>query len=249
MRRLTSICAAMIAALAAFAACQPEAYTGPLDYPDGSWEGIRSEYFFNGEKVADLDSCETTAISFYRQGLCCIENVKNYIANYEIGHDTFIENVDIILTDGPTSFGNGVEVAVLNETGGREVVIYDRLSAQTAYIMALYRHRPEVISRLRQMIAGHVESVTSCTGYIGSNVTIADAGYIKNVKVGDYVDVMDKEPSAALQQRPGMVDPASCLKKASPFIRNLHRHNTLTINPFLYHVSKVMDIDHSLVHT
>ena len=25
---------------------------------------------------------------------CCIENVKNYIANYEIGHDTFIENVD-----------------------------------------------------------------------------------------------------------------------------------------------------------
>lgn len=120
---------------------------------------------------------------------CCIENVKNYIANYTIGDNTFIENVDIILTDGPTSFGNGVEVAVLNETGGREVVIYDRLSAQTAYVMALYRHRPEVISRLREMIACHVESVTSCTGYIGSNVIIADAGYIKNVKVGDYCKI------------------------------------------------------------
>ena len=120
---------------------------------------------------------------------CCIENVKNYIANYTIGENTFIENVDIILTDGPTSFGNGVEVAVLNETGGREVMIYDRLSAQTAYIMALYRHRPEVIANLRQMIAGHVDSVTSCTGYIGSNVTIADAGYIKNVKVGDYCKI------------------------------------------------------------
>lgn len=76
MRRLTSICAAVIAALAAFAACQPEAYTGPLDYPDGSWEGIRSEYFFNGEKVADLDSCETLGVSFYKQGLCCFEGVK-----------------------------------------------------------------------------------------------------------------------------------------------------------------------------
>ena len=63
---------------------------------------------------------------------CCIENVKNYIANYEIGDGTFIENVDIILTDGRTSFGNGVEVAVLSETGGREVMIYDRLTAQTA---------------------------------------------------------------------------------------------------------------------
>ena len=67
---------------------------------------------------------------------CCIENVKNYIANYNIGDNVFIENVDIILTDGMTSFGNGVEVAVMNETGGREVMIYDHLSAQTAYVMA-----------------------------------------------------------------------------------------------------------------
>jgi len=120
---------------------------------------------------------------------CCIENVKNYIANYSIGDNTFIENVDIILTDGPSSFGNGVEVAVLNETGGREVVIYDRLSAQTAYMMALYRHRPKLIDSLREMIAGHVASVTSEVGYIGSNVIIADAGYIKNVKVGDYCKI------------------------------------------------------------
>lgn len=60
---------------------------------------------------------------------CCIENIKNYIANYIIGDYAFIENVDIILVDGRSKFGNGVEVAVLNETGGREVPIHDRLSA------------------------------------------------------------------------------------------------------------------------
>ena len=63
---------------------------------------------------------------------CCIENVKNYIANYEIGDYGFIENVDIILVDGCSKFGNGVEVSVLNETGGREVMIHDRLSAHEA---------------------------------------------------------------------------------------------------------------------
>ena len=63
---------------------------------------------------------------------CCIENVKNYIANYTIGDRTFIENVDIILADGSSTFGNGVRVSVLNETGGCEVTIFDRLSAQTA---------------------------------------------------------------------------------------------------------------------
>ena len=69
---------------------------------------------------------------------CCIENIKNYIANYIIGDYVFIENVDIILVDGRSKFGNGVEVAVLNETGGREVPIHDRLSAHQAYILALY---------------------------------------------------------------------------------------------------------------
>ena len=120
---------------------------------------------------------------------CCIENVKNYIANYTIGDGTFIENVDIILTDGVSSFGNGTEVAVLNETGGREVMIYDMLNAQTAYVMALYRHRPKVVANLKKMIEAYVESVKSSVGVIGCNVTIADAGYIKNVRIGDYCKI------------------------------------------------------------
>ena len=120
---------------------------------------------------------------------CCIENIKNYIANYEIGEGTFIDNVDIILTDGVSSFGNGVEVSVLSETGGREVMIFDELTAQTAYMMALYRHRPEMIARLRAMIGDYVEKVSSSTGVIGSNVTIVNSGYIKNVKVGDYCEI------------------------------------------------------------
>lgn len=80
-----------IACLAGFLAvsCKPDAYTGPLDSPVGNWEGIRSQYLFNGEQVADIDSCETTAISFYKQGLCCIEGKKGafpYIYDQETGH-------------------------------------------------------------------------------------------------------------------------------------------------------------------
>ena len=116
---------------------------------------------------------------------CCIENVKNYIANYNIGRGTFIENVDIILADGQSTFGNGVEVSILNENGGREVIIYDSLSAQAAYIMAMYRHRPEMVARLKSMVKSYVASVTSSVGHIGEDVVIADSGYIKNVRIGD----------------------------------------------------------------
>jgi NDP-sugar pyrophosphorylase family protein len=116
---------------------------------------------------------------------CCIESVNNYIANYRIGHDTFIENVDTVICDGDTSFGNGVEVSVLNETGGREVTIYDRLSAQQAYVMALYRHRPELIGRMRGLIGDYIASVTSSVGTIGPDSVIVDTGYIKNVNIGE----------------------------------------------------------------
>ena len=116
---------------------------------------------------------------------CCIENVKNYIANYTIGNGSFIENVDIILADGISTFGNGVEVSVLNETGGCEVMMYDHLSAQLAFMMAFYRQRPSLLSNLRRMIGQYVRSVQSSVGTIGKDVVIADAGYIKNVRIGD----------------------------------------------------------------
>ena len=120
---------------------------------------------------------------------CCIENVKNYIANYEIGDYAFIENVDIILVDGCSKFGNGVEVAVLNETGGREVMMHDRLSAHQAYIMALYRHRPALIEKMRAIVEKYADDNASTTGRIGSHVTIVDSGYIKNVKIGDHCKI------------------------------------------------------------
>lgn len=120
---------------------------------------------------------------------CCIENVKNYIANYEIGAYTFIENVDIILVDKKSRFGNGVEVSVLNETGGREVMIHDRLSAHQAYIMALYRHRPQLIERMKTLIEAYADEHASDVGTIGSHVTIVNSGYIKNVRISDYCEI------------------------------------------------------------
>lgn len=120
---------------------------------------------------------------------CCIENIKNYIANYDISDDCFIENVDIILCDGRTSFGNGVEVAVLNETGGREVTIHDRLTAHEAYFEAFYRHRPKLIERLKAFAAQRTAECTSERGSIGEHVTIVDTGYIKNMRIGAYAKV------------------------------------------------------------
>ena len=118
-----------------------------------------------------------------------VENITDYIANYNIGSDCYIENVDLLYTDGNCPFGNGVEVAVLNETGGREVKIYDRLSAQTAYILAMYRHQPEVIGALNRMIEDYTASVTSERGTIGNKVKIRNTKVIHGVRIGDCTNI------------------------------------------------------------
>ena len=118
MRKLLLIFAIAVTAVIA---CQPEVYTGPLDSPAGNWEGVRSEYFFNGEKVADLDSCETLGISFYKQGLCCIEGVKGAFP-FTYDNDTRYLQIDSTLW----------EVSVMT---GTELVM--------TYLYTLYPSEPE----------------------------------------------------------------------------------------------------------
>lgn len=114
-----------------------------------------------------------------------IDKVHNYIANYKIESGTYIENVNLILVDGRSSFGNGVKVPVLNEGGGREIPIYDELSAPLAYILTLYRHRPQLIQNLQTMIDDYAASISSDIGYIGQSVRIVNCGSIKNVRIGN----------------------------------------------------------------
>ena len=122
-----------------------------------------------------------------------INQVRNYIANYVIEDDVVIENVDLIAVDGESSFGNGTEATVVNEAGGREVPIYDHLSAHTAYVMAFYRHRPKVIENLRKMIAAYVKSVTSSVGLVAKNSRLINCGTIRNVKIGPCSNIEGTE--------------------------------------------------------
>jgi len=118
-----------------------------------------------------------------------INHIRNYIANYIIEDNTIIENVDLLAVEGESSFGNGVEVAVVNEAGGREIPIYDNLSAHTAYIIAFYRHRPKVIENLQKMIAEYTKSVTSSMGLLAERAKLINCRIIKNVKIGPYSSI------------------------------------------------------------
>ena len=63
--------------------------------------------------------------------------------------------------------------------------INNKLSAHFAYIMALYRHRPELIKRMKELVKYYALKHSSDRGKIGKGVKISNTGNIKNVIIGD----------------------------------------------------------------
>lgn len=118
-----------------------------------------------------------------------IDNVANYIANCDIAPYAFIENVNRIVATLDSTFGIGTNVSVLNETGGREVPIYEQLSAQLAYLIAMYRHDPRLVSALSDMIKERAEANRGHLSRIGAYARITNTGEILNVNVGDYARI------------------------------------------------------------
>ncbi|MGM0375476.1 MAG: DUF4954 family protein [Bacteroidota bacterium] len=113
-----------------------------------------------------------------------ISQVRNQIANYHIENDVVIENVDSLTTEGQSCFGNGEKIAVLNEAGGREVPMFNELSAHTAYLIAFYRHRPELIAKLNKMVEDYADNVCSDIGTISNGVRIINSRTMININIG-----------------------------------------------------------------
>ncbi len=117
-----------------------------------------------------------------------ISEAKNLI-NYIIEENVAIENVGSLIATEESTFGNGIEVEVLNEGGGRELPIFDRLSSQLAYLTVLYRHDKEFTNKLLGMIRDYSESKRSSRGRIESGARIQDTLIIRNVYVGSYATI------------------------------------------------------------
>ncbi len=118
-----------------------------------------------------------------------IENTP-LVKNYRIGDNVVIENVNSISVTGTSSFGNGFEIEVLNEGGGRELKIFDRLSAQLAYMLVSYQHDPDLIDALDRMITDYAEKISSTYGTIGEGAEIMNSGTLCDVIVGAHASII-----------------------------------------------------------
>ena len=115
--------------------------------------------------------------------------VRSRVAGYRIGEESLVEGVTALECRRRSAFGNGTGVATMNECGGRTVKIFDTMSAQVAYVMAVYRHRPQTIAALERMVGEYAEARSSEMGEVGRGCRIVGARFIREVRIGNGVEI------------------------------------------------------------
>ena len=120
---------------------------------------------------------------------CLIENVGNYISNYDIGEECVISNVGTISTTDSATFGQNNLVALLNEAGDPNIILYDALTSQMAALMMHYSGDKDVWNAIRKMVTAYVEKTIPQRGLIGYRVKIVNTREMINVVVSDDCEI------------------------------------------------------------
>jgi hypothetical protein len=147
-----------------------------------------------GEHYLEGGYCVTNSLKDSALHNCTIaDNVYidhlRYAANIDFESHSEVRNVDALAVNGETTFGNGLELEVMNEAGGRSLPMFDRLSAQIAYMLVFYRHDKELIDKLTAMIDAYVKSRSADRGRVGVQSKLTNCGRLLNVNIGPFVAI------------------------------------------------------------
>lgn len=115
-----------------------------------------------------------------------IRNIGEILDNCDIQSRARIENTGSIVFEAESLCGVGTEVAVLDETGSRPVIIFPGLTAQIALLMAREPKWSE--NHLHPILMDFLDTQRYFTG-IGEDAVVENCGKLLNVSVGREVIV------------------------------------------------------------
>ncbi len=166
---------------------------------------------------------------------CLIENVHNYINEYNIGDECLISNVCAIETIEGASFGEGKIISVLNEVGKGNVMIFDGLNSQLASLMVKYEEDEEFTQRIRQIIQNDIKRKYNGRGTIGNRVRVVNTTQITNCHISDGCEIKGASllrdcilrsiPDAAVKIGTGVICENSVIYDGSSILNNAKLEN------------------------
>jgi Domain of unknown function (DUF4954)/Domain of unknown function (DUF6819) len=179
--------------------CSSDDWTGILLSPDTDISRIRHTHFVGPVTLAgnagaidlrgSLLPCgiyhATVSDCHIGQGVR-IANVRTILAGYDIEEGACIQDIGLMTAEPGAAFGNGVEIEVVNEAGGRGVTLHNGMTAQVAFLQAIHRHDAALTTGLRTLISNECTDTAPGRGRVGRQAHVIGCGSLHNVVIGPY---------------------------------------------------------------
>lgn len=175
--------------------CEADDWKQVLVYKDFNPDKLRNVSFKGSVSIGKNDAKDATIKNAIIKNCqlgnnVSINHIGRMIDNYIIGNNVIINSVGCISSDDKATYGNGVQAKVMVENGGREVVLYQTLTAQTAYFQSFFIEQEKFTKKFAQVIAHEIDRFSATHGTIEDDAEICDCQIIANSKIGAKAKVL-----------------------------------------------------------
>ncbi len=121
----------------------------------------------------------------------------HYMANYIIGDNCILFNIQEMSTTDHSKFGNGIIkegepesvriwLEVMNEVGSRKILPFDGMTTADAYLWAKYTDDKKLQTRLKEITQSSIDSNRGYYGTVGESCVIKNCWILKDAKIGPH---------------------------------------------------------------
>jgi NDP-sugar pyrophosphorylase family protein len=111
-------------------------------------------------------------------------NRVGLLKNYYIGKNSLLLNNGSIISNEFPVYGNGTEIPVGIETGGRDIILYTEITLEEAEKLALQRGDKELLDSYKNFVERYIKAIKFKNGIIYENVKIMNTSLIQDTFVG-----------------------------------------------------------------
>ena len=112
-----------------------------------------------------------------------VSNVK-LLSNYAVRKGAALFNNGVIACKGPTKFGNGSELPIAIETGGREVKAFAEITVDIASKVATSRGDAVLLKQYSSAVDQYIRKITSNQGIIEEGAVVKNSPEVRDTYVG-----------------------------------------------------------------
>jgi hypothetical protein len=167
----------------------PERIAGSMFVGDCVIGALRGEEVPAGGSVSLPSGIYNSTIADCEIGNDCLVSGAGVLSNYVLRDGAAVCNAGSVTASRACVFGNGREIAIGIETGGREVLSYAELSIPVAAAVATRRGDREFLEAYREFVATYIERCGAPFGVIERGGLIRNTATVEDVYVGEGASI------------------------------------------------------------